>query len=176
MSAQDLKALKDASYNMDYGPGQQDAALSYEHGMRDGLASQDPMEAQQQGDAFIARQEPDAQKIQADWLKSGHTGIAPAALTHFGNALHTILDRKSPAHKGNQPWYGQSKWDPSAWLHFLHESYITSTELKDAINAAQQAFRQTFGMDEFDYLQLVNRNQCSDWWDPKTQTLHGCEP
>ena len=33
MSAQDLQTLKDASYNMDYGPGQQSAALSFEHGM-----------------------------------------------------------------------------------------------------------------------------------------------
>ncbi|MGH2506842.1 MAG: RHS repeat domain-containing protein [Ktedonobacteraceae bacterium] len=156
MSAQDLKMLSDASYNMDYGPGQQSAALSFEHGMSNGLTGQTPSEAEQQADAFIAQNQHDAAKIQADWIASGHSGIAPAALTDFGNALHTIEDRLSPAHAGYQPWYGQSKWNPSAWWHYLRESHITPGQMNTAASAAQQAFQQTFGTgkDEFDLMQL----------------------
>jgi RHS repeat-associated protein len=73
LSKQDLQTLKDASWNMDYGPGQQGASLSFEHGMSDGLNGQTPSEAEQQANAFIAQNEHDAQKIQADWIASGHT-------------------------------------------------------------------------------------------------------
>jgi RHS repeat-associated protein len=151
MSAQDIKTLSDASQNMDYGPGQQDPALSDEHGMSNGLTGQSPSEAEQQGDAFIAQNEHDAEQIQADWIASGHTGIAPAALTAFGNALHTITDRLSPAHAGYQPWYGQKWWNPSVWLHVWRERRITSTQMDAATSAAQNAFLQTFG-DDFDWM------------------------
>jgi hypothetical protein len=156
MSAQDLKTLRDASYNMDLGPGQQSAARSFEHGMSNGLTGQTPSEAEQAADAFIAKNEHLAQQIQAEWIATGHTGFAPAALTAFGNALHTITDRLSPAHAGYQPWHGQSEWSPSAWRHFLRESNPWNPNVKASVQAAAQAFQQTFGIgwDEFDLLLL----------------------
>ena len=156
MSAEDLKILTDASHSMDYGPGQQTAALSFEHGMRNGMAGQTASEAEAQSDAFIAQNEHDAARIQADWIASGHSGIAPAALTAFGNALHTIEDRLSPAHAGFQPWYGQSWWNPSAWRHYLREAHISPAQMNSAVSAARQAFQQTFGTgwDEFDLMRL----------------------
>ena len=160
LSKQDLQTLKNASWNMDYGPGQQSPALSFEHGMSDGVTGQTGAQAAQQADAFIAQNEHDAQQIQADWIKSGHTGIAPGALTAFGNALHTIEDKLSPAHIGYQPWYGQSGWNPSAWAHVLHESYITPFQMNLATSAAQQAFGSTFGIfgyDVFDLSQVQQR-------------------
>ena len=76
MSKQDLQGLKDASWNMDFGKGQQDPAMSYEHGMSDGTTNQDPMVAQQMGDNFISQLVQTAQQAQADWEAQGHTGIA----------------------------------------------------------------------------------------------------
>jgi RHS repeat-associated protein len=156
MSAQDLKLLKDASYNMDYGPGQQSAALAFEHGMSNGVTGQPASEAERWADEFISRSERLAQRIQAKWIASGHTGIAPAALTAFGNALHTITDRLSPAHAGYQPWYGQSKLSPSAWWHWVRESDISQGQKDAAVSAARQAFWETFALEyaQFDILRL----------------------
>ena len=130
--------------------------------MSNGLSGQTAADAGQQADAFIAQNEHDAQQIQADWVSSGHTGIAPAALTAFGNALHTVEDKLSPAHIGYQPWYGRSAWNPSAWAHFFHESYITSWQMGLATSAAQRAFNSTFGMfgyNVFDLMQLQQSQQ-----------------
>ena len=159
LSNADLQTLKNASWDMDYAPGQQDSPFSYEHGMSNGVVGETPSEAEQESDAFIARNEHDAQRIQAEWIASGHTGFAPAALTAFGNALHTITDRMSPAHAGFQPWRGQSGWNPSAWWHFARESFATSGEMTFSVAAARQAFQQTFGSgwNEFDLLELMNR-------------------
>ncbi|MGD0302351.1 MAG: RHS repeat-associated core domain-containing protein [Bryobacteraceae bacterium] len=154
MSKQDLQILKEASARMDTRPGQQTGGQAPQHGMSNGSSGQTTAQAQQQGDAFIAEQEDLARQIQADWLASGQSGISPYALMAFGNALHTIEDRLSPAHIGSQPWYGQSAWSPSAWAHFLHESYITSFQMGLATSAAQRAFRNTFGFDAFTLMQL----------------------
>lgn len=154
LSKQDLQTLKDTSANMDSAPGQQSPALSFEHGMRNGVAGQTPAQAAQQADAFIAKNEQAAQQIEADWLKSGHTGIAPSALQAFGNALHTITDRLSPAHVGYQPWYGKSAWHPSTWFHFGQESQILPYEMDLEIEAAREAFANTFGGFGFDPTQL----------------------
>lgn len=71
MSKQDLQGLRDASWNMDFGKGQQNPSMSYEHGMSDGTTNQDPMAAQQMGDNFISQQVQTAQQAQADWEAQG---------------------------------------------------------------------------------------------------------
>ena len=159
LSKQDLQTLKDTSANMDSAPGQQSAALAFEHGMSNGLTGQASADAARQADAFIAKNEQDAQQIQVDWIKSGHSGIAPGALQAFGNALHTITDKLSPAHIGYQPWYGQSKWNPSAWIHYVHESQISPWEMDLEIAAARQAFTYTFGVFGFDPTQIPSQHQ-----------------
>ncbi len=147
MSTQDLKTLQQASYDTDHNPvngvDSQDSSLSYIHGMSDGMSLQNPQQAEQMGDAFIAQNEHDAKQIQAAWIASGHTGIAPAALTAFGNALHTITDRTSPAHKGNQPWFGIG--NAQALAHAARERSNNGTQMKDATSAARSAFLDTFG-------------------------------
>ena len=157
MSPHDRQLLKDASYNMDHGPGQQDPDRSFEHGVRDGTDGEGPMMAQLEGDAFIASEEGAARQIQEDWIASGHTGIAPGALMRFGNALHTITDRLSFPHAGNQPWYGM--WHLSAVWHGMQEFIITSAQKRIAVDAAQQAFRQTFGLDPFDLMKITQAMQ-----------------
>jgi len=148
LSAQQLQVLRQASYDTDFtnrvnGHDPQDPEVSFVHGMSDGTHNQDRMQAQQEGDAFIAQNEQNAQEIQADWVASGHTGIAPAALTAFGNALHTIEDRTSPAHAGNQPWYGT--WTLSAVRHYRQERTINRDQLNASVAAARAAFINTFG-------------------------------
>jgi RHS repeat-associated protein len=145
MSKQDLQSLKDASWNMDFGKGQQDPAMSYEHGMSDGTTNQDPMAAQQMGDNFISQQVQTAQQAQADWEAQGHTGIAPAALTAFGNALHTATDRTSPSHRGNQPWHNDPWYKKRTRDHVAGEATINATDRRAADNAARQLFQRTFG-------------------------------
>ena len=158
MSASDLKILNDASKEADT---HQESYNSWMHGMSDGT---DPNTAEaiyvamQLGDQQITKDEAQARVEQAKWIAEGHTGISPAALQKFGNALHIITDRLSPAHAGYQPWYGQSKWNPSAWWHFLRESNPRDPNVNTAVQAGQAAFQQTFG-DEFDWMMLGSQQQ-----------------
>ena len=146
-----IKNLQDASYNTDYkntvnGLDPQDTAASFVHGMSNGMTLQNPQVAQKLGDDFIAQNEHNAQRLQAEWIASGHTGICPAALTAFGNALHTITDRTSPAH--NQPWFGYD--DPIGSLaHVIRESNLfdNSREKNAGVGAARTAFSDIFGLD-----------------------------
>jgi RHS repeat-associated protein len=113
LSKQELQTLKDASYATDHSSkylgifDSQSAEASPVHDMSNG---NDPDTAHALGlsiqlsDQFIESQEADARVIQAEWIASGHTGIAPNALTAFGNAQHTVADSTSPAHEGHQPW------------------------------------------------------------------------
>lgn len=110
MSKQNLKTIKDASRNMDFAPGQQDPSNAYQHGMQDGSGNV--------GGSPATMQEDVGSRLMISfpnrWLQTnkprplgeaqGHSGIAPAALTAFGNALHTAQDRTSPSHQGEQPW------------------------------------------------------------------------
>jgi hypothetical protein len=172
LSYQERDLLKSQSAIVDMN---QDPSDSPEHGgMRNGLTDQSASQAQQQEDDFIANNEHDAQQLQADWEASGHIGICPAALTAFGNALHAITDAQSPAHKGNQPWYGtKGIWNKlRAAVHFGREAVPSGPDLIKSVDAAQQAWWQTFGH-EFDRpiwnLQPVDQ-PCT--WDAKTNTLH----
>ena len=92
---------------------------------------------------FIQGNEQSAQRQQAAWIASGHTGIAPGALTAFGNALPTIEDGTSPAHRGFHPWYGA--WPGPALGHVLRESVMFPWQKQNSVDAARQAFLQTFG-------------------------------
>lgn len=137
---------------MDYAPGQQDPSNSYMHGMSDGggtvfwgggggNAAHDRIQA----DSYIDSQVQKAQEAQAEWEAEGHTGISPAALQAFGNALHTATDRISPAHEGEQPWANKPKWHYTAIRHFLREVWPSSSRRNAATDAAQSLFHRTFG-------------------------------
>lgn len=97
-------------------------------------------------DQFIQSNEASATGMQRQWIASGHSGVAPNAMTAFGNALHTVTDGTSPAHAGFQRWSGA--WLPAAG-HFLTEFRIrlSGAERDNAIGAARSAYLQTFGYD-----------------------------
>lgn len=160
MSKQDLQAVKDASWNMDYAPGQQDPSKSYMHGMSDGGGTvfwgggneqHDRIEA----DKFVDQQVKDAQKAQADWIAQGHTGLSPKALTAFGNALHTVTDRTSPAHQGEQPWANKPWWHYTTLGHFFTEAWRSSSQAQSSDAAARSLFFTTFGS-SFDWVFFKN--------------------
>jgi len=157
MSKQDLQGLKDASWNMDFAPGQQDPRNAYQHGMSNG--SDDvggspgtlQEDARQDADNYISQQVATAQQAQADWEAQGHSGIAPAALTAFGNALHTTTDRTSPSHRGEQPWANKPWWSKATRDHVAQEKSINAAQLAESMRAAQHLFQRTFGQ-EFEWM------------------------
>ena len=174
LSKQDLGMIEKASSDMDYhndpsglNVGPQDPLNSEFHGMSTGdLYDTNPMEAISEseagGDQFIQGQLAEARTLQAQWTKEGHSGLCPAALTKFGNALHTVQDRTSPSHRGYQPWYGTWTWRTP--IHFFQESWATQATRKPIAQASYDLFMWTFG-------------QCeaggADEWDPKTNTVTG---
>ncbi|MGB8800684.1 MAG: RHS repeat-associated core domain-containing protein [Candidatus Acidiferrales bacterium] len=152
LSSADIQTLKDASYNTDYkndvlGFSPQDPNVSFVHNQSDGTTDQDPRLAEELTDQFIMYGEANARALQDAWVASGHDGICPAALTAFGNVLHTITDGTSPAHAGHQPWYGTSTAANAlrSLFHVLREQYISKEQLQQAVFAARLAFLATFG-------------------------------
>ena len=115
MSKEDLQNLKDSSFVMDFGAGQQDPSNAYMHGMSDGsgqvfYGGGNEQHAWEQAENYIGDQIQAAQEAQANWIAQGHSGFSPLALSAFGNALHTTEDRLSPAHRGEQPWANKPWW------------------------------------------------------------------
>jgi RHS repeat-associated protein len=162
MSKNDLQTVKDASFVMDFGQGQQEPSSAYMHGMSDGSgkvfwggeggnAAHDQIAA----DNYIDSQVQAAQEAQANWIAQGHTGFSPLALSAFGNALHTVTDRTSPAHEGEQPW--SNKFWPGAW-HVMRELHISNARQTDATNASRALFQRTFG-NEFN--QVLSKGPCA---------------
>ncbi len=45
------------------------------------------------------------------------------ALTAFGNALHTVTDRTSPSHAGEQKWSDPAWHNPKLWIHIGREAF-----------------------------------------------------
>jgi len=177
LSNGDIQTLQKASHDTDYvnrvsGLDPQDPAASFVHGMSNGLTNQSPSEAEAEGDSFIADNEAKAQQLQADWMASGHEGISPAALTAFGNALHTVMDRTSPSHRGNQPWYGMNgrRNQARAARHFFGEVNMSNADRNAAVAAARAAFQQTFGS----YFSQMSINQplmaCVTTYDSASKT------
>ena len=106
-------------------------------------------------DNYIDSQVQAAQEAQANWIAQGHTGFSPLALSAFGNALHTVTDRTSPAHEGEQPW--SNKFWPGAW-HVMRELHISNARQTDATNASRALFQRTFG-NEFN--QVLSKGPCA---------------
>lgn len=152
LSRQQQQILRTASHDMDYvvrmnNRDPQDPANSYLHGMSDGTVNQDRGQARRDADAFIADQERLAQNQQAEYEKAGGNGLSPDALRTFGLALHTVTDRTSPAHQGEQPWNGTEGAANSAAAanHVRRELVIDSNAGAQAVGVARGFFQRVFG-------------------------------
>jgi RHS repeat-associated protein len=148
LSKSELKNLQDASASVDR---DQSPGGSYKHAMSDATNPNGVVDSSNKMVDFITDNEQSAQQIQANWIKSGQTGIAPNAMTVFGNALHTVTDGTSPAHEGMQGWYGAA-YDPfGSAFHVFREIgifFFTKARQEQAIGAAHQAYLETFGFME----------------------------
>lgn len=144
LSNQQRAVLQKSSADVDTHQGQED---EYMHGMTS--VHNNPDEGEYNPEIapydYIQQNEHEAQELQAEWVAEGHTGISPAALAAFGNALHSITDEYSPAHVGFQNVHGL-KWlwhfrEGLAWVGF----YGNSTRSAQA--SARTAFFVVFGND-----------------------------
>lgn len=160
MSKEDLQNLKDSSFVMDFGAGQQDPSNAYMHGMSECsgqvfYGGGNEQHAWEQAENYIDDQIQAAQEAQANWIAQGHSGFSPLALSAFGNALHTTEDRLSPAHRGEQPWANKPWWHYTTINHFLQEAWRSPNDTKNTDNAARSLFQRTFG-NEFDWVFFKN--------------------
>jgi len=144
LSAEQRQVLKNISASQDsiLGGGQANDA-SYQHAMRS--PDQTAAQAEGQYNDFVSGEETDAQiKF---WLSDpdGKGGtLTPEALEAFGKALHAVVDSTSPAHSGFQKW----DWsNPSlVYHHHQNEKTINNQQMQNAVNAARNAFNNTFGI------------------------------
>lgn len=157
LSSAQIKTLQQASADVDKDQSDWGAP---KHGMSDGNWTSGAGNAPEMASEFINSNEQSAEQIQAAWIASGHTGIAPGALYAFGFALHTITDMTSPSHEGFQPWYGEWWRGPLnvayAAVHLGGEFSISDLRKAQAIKDARNAFRKVFGtMAAFDALDAM---------------------
>jgi hypothetical protein len=80
--------------------------LSSRHSMRDGKSGQSVSEAVQARDEWV-------NENISDFKSTGN-------YRSLGFAIHAMSDEHSPTHSW-KPWYGQSKWNPSSWIHLAGE-------------------------------------------------------
>jgi hypothetical protein len=130
----DLDQLKKASHDVDSGPGAQSPANAYQHGMR--APGEDPAKARADADKFIADQ---LQKAIDDEQQRNHN----QAMEDLGKGMHTIADRVSPAHKGEQPWPGEgiTHWPYDVW-HALRELWPNRWQRQEVVNGLHNYYQQ----------------------------------
>ncbi len=148
LSQQQRDALRATSRWVDR-PAGQTRAHNHEHAMRS--PGEDPAAARRAIDANIQNQQRAAQQAQGG-TPANTSEIRPAALNEFGQVLHTVMDRTSPAHtdqNGNPREWSGIPVTPgqiaAAGQHAAEEANITPEQMNTAANAAREAFRQTFG-------------------------------
>ena len=141
--------LKRISAWVDRIPGGQTRAHNHEHAMKS--PGEDPASARQAINQNIKNHEETAQKEQGTAPEHA-SEIKKAALDEFGQALHTVADRTSPAHtdeNGNpRDWSGiptTPEEVDQVKQHEAEEATATPEQFEEAVVAAQQAFQTTFG-------------------------------
>ncbi|KAA6461076.1 hypothetical protein DYQ86_12500 [Acidobacteria bacterium AB60] len=143
LSKEQRQILKSVSKGID-DQSAMDRSQQFKHGMSPDVGPFDPVTNPEiDSEDWIERNEHQAKEIQDQWIASGHSGISPAALAAFGNALHTIADERSPAHAGFQrvnwwtlPWH---VWREQNLFH-QHDGKV-----QHAVGDAQTAFYLVFG-------------------------------
>jgi len=93
LSRAQIRILKRASADVDNRDGSQLPKNSYQHGMR--APGETKEHARAKADKFIE----DQKEL---FIKSGD-------LKKIGEGMHTIMDRTSPSHEGEQVWHGNKR-------------------------------------------------------------------
>jgi len=122
----DLNQLKNASHDVDSGPGSQEPANAYQHGMSS--PGEDPARAKADADKFIADQLKSA-------IDAENQGKHDEAMYDLGKGMHTIADRSSPSHRGEQSWPGMgiTHW-PNAAFHAMRELWPSRSKRNEVVN------------------------------------------
>lgn len=149
LSAAQRGELKRISSWVDRIPGGQTKAHNHEHAMKS--PGEDPVAAKRAIDQNIQGHEQAAQKSQGGTPEHA-SDIKTSALDEFGQALHTVEDRTSPAHtdqNGNPRDWSGLPVTPSeveaVQQHESEEANITPEQMNNSVQAARDAFQQTFG-------------------------------
>ncbi len=118
--------------------------------------------ARDDADRFISSNE---QAASAEFVKVG--SVDDVALNDVGTALHTVMDRTSPAHAGEQIWTGGGEPGPTslmgppgfligagidgvrAQIHSAKEKQITLDQYHKTVDAVRAEYLKTFGQDAF---------------------------
>ena len=147
LSARQRQILKEASRRVDSpSRGGQEAGNSYMHAMR--FLGQPAESAQQMTATFIKANEQQAQSLQASFEKGGGVGMSNQALDAFGTALHPITDNTTPSHEGTQVWDPHD--EAGVAKHVANESTISEEQMDRAVQAARDAYKNTFGSERLD--------------------------
>lgn len=161
LSNAQVAVLQSASESVDsFWRGGQTAALAYQHGMRSPYET--AAHARADADQFILSNE---RAAATEAAKAG--SVNDAALNDLGRALHTIMDRTSPSHAGEQVWTGggepglTSAAGPTGFvvgvvidairakIHSDKEKQITLDQYHKAVDAARTEYLKTFGQDAY---------------------------
>ncbi len=131
----DLKTLKKASYDADFGKGGQDPSNSCRHAMSQPGESVD--HASKAYNKFVRDQLNKATSLE-------NAGRHSDATQELGYGMHAIADSFSPAHRGFQQWDGLDGLGNKlkALGHVCRELYPTSSQTRDASSALQNYYNQ----------------------------------
>jgi len=150
LSEQQRLVLKDASRATDAAANQTRAG-NHMHAMRS--PGEDPSAARQAIDARIAGIEASARRAQGA-LPKGAAGVDLRALSQWGGANHTVMDRTSPTHTSadGSPMAGSGiptsrREYNDLRRHMAGETTISPEEMNVAVEASRASFRKTFGED-----------------------------
>ncbi len=148
LSKRQINELKRISESVD-SLAHQTKAHNHEHAMMS--PGENPTAARQAIDQNIQAHEQAARRVQGSSVEN-ISQISLGALNEFGQVLHTVTDRTSPAHtdqSGNpRVWSGipvSDREDALARQHQAEEAQITAEQLEKAVTAARDSFRRTFG-------------------------------
>ena len=149
LTQEQRQILKDRSAWVDR-PAGQTKAHNHEHAMK--TLGEDPVTASRVIDQNIKNHEEAAKKTQGG-IPESVSQIKPEAMKEFGEALHPVTDRTSPAHtdaEGNpRDWRGipttPSEYS-AARQHEREEATISPEQMKTAVGAARESFGRTFGL------------------------------
>ena len=144
-----LAVLKTESKSVDSASGQT-KAHNHDHAMKS--PGEDPRAARAAIDQSIKAHEAAARHEQGG-TPAHANDIRIESMQEFGQALHTVADRTSPAHTDQRTgaprdWSGipvTSSEYQEVKQHESEEAHITDQQMQTAVDAARQAFEDTFG-------------------------------
>jgi hypothetical protein len=138
-----LKNISADQYSI-LGGGQANSG-AFEHAMRSPDQTVDQAETEYNN--FVSSSETEAQNAQLQfWMADPDNkldNLSEGSLEAFGQALHAVVDSTSPSHAGFQEWNWTNPF--AVYQHIQNEKTISPRQMQNAVNAARNAFNNTYG-------------------------------